>query len=152
MRISLLMFLLIWLLVGIYHFLETKYDLPQIKLPRAAQHNNLGELPIVEMADDKAFYEVDGQEDRERKVIDSAMKIESKYLACLEKVRYKCGYKNYCKIKGYDKCEIQYSKAMENKFKVVCPYTSIIKFSDDDFKNGYQKFYWNTYLKGYGLK
>jgi len=36
--------------------------LPQIELPKFAQHNTFGELPIVEMMDDGAFAEVDGAE------------------------------------------------------------------------------------------
>ena len=36
--------------------------LPSIALPKFAQHNTIGELPIVEMWDDKGFYEIDGME------------------------------------------------------------------------------------------
>ena len=39
-----------------------RYSLPQITLPKFAQHNTIGELPIVEMADDGVFAEVDGKE------------------------------------------------------------------------------------------
>ncbi len=41
---------------------EKKYRLPQITLPKGAQHNTIGELPIVEMADDGVFAEIDGAE------------------------------------------------------------------------------------------
>jgi len=37
--------------------------LPSIKLPKDAHHNTIGELPIVEMADDGVFAEVDGAEE-----------------------------------------------------------------------------------------
>lgn len=37
-------------------------ELPQISLPKFAQHNTIGELPIVEMADDGVFAEIDGAE------------------------------------------------------------------------------------------
>jgi len=40
----------------------SKYSLPQITLPKLAQHNTFGELPIVEMADDGVFAEVNGAE------------------------------------------------------------------------------------------
>jgi len=42
--------------------IEHYYILPQISLPKSAQHNTIGELPIVEMADDGVFAEVDGAE------------------------------------------------------------------------------------------
>lgn len=37
-------------------------ELPQIKLNKEFQHKTIGELPIVEMADDGAFAEIDGME------------------------------------------------------------------------------------------
>lgn len=38
-------------------------DLPYITLPKGAQHNTLGELPIVEVIDDGDYNEVDGEEE-----------------------------------------------------------------------------------------
>jgi len=42
--------------------MTAKYNLPPISLPKLAQHNTFGELPIVEMMDDGVFAEVDGAE------------------------------------------------------------------------------------------
>src|SRR3990167_8794501 len=44
-------------LFGIY-----KVKVPAIILPKGAQHNTFGELPIVEAMDDGDFYERDGDE------------------------------------------------------------------------------------------
>ena len=46
-------------------FLE-KIKLPMIFLPKGAQHNTIGELPIVEVMDDGDFYEKDGDEEKYR--------------------------------------------------------------------------------------
>jgi len=42
--------------------MTARHDLPQISLPKFAQHNTFGELPVVEMMDDGVFSEVDGAE------------------------------------------------------------------------------------------
>ena len=48
-------------------------ETPQIVLPEIAHHNNLGELPIVEMADDGVFSEIDGEEwNDKRKMMENA--------------------------------------------------------------------------------
>ena len=58
------------LLVGVtaimYAAYMTNKELPKIMLPKAMQHNTIGELPIVEMADDGVFSEIDGTEHRDR--------------------------------------------------------------------------------------
>ena len=57
----------IYLICCVCSFAIDKYlgnKLPSIALPEAAHHNTIGELPIVEMADDGVFAEEDGVEDR----------------------------------------------------------------------------------------
>ena len=58
--------LLIILMLLIY---LSKLNLPPIYLPKIMQHNNIGELPIVEVADDGDFFEKDGKEYSEIKKV-----------------------------------------------------------------------------------
>lgn len=53
---------IIFVLSSVFWVILPHDKLPQILFPIGAQHNTLGELPIVEMADDGAFAEVDGKE------------------------------------------------------------------------------------------
>ncbi len=54
---------LIIIILNIIILITLNYmKLPSIMLPKFAQHNTLGELPIVEVADDGDFYEKDGEE------------------------------------------------------------------------------------------
>ena len=57
------------IIIGCSLYILKIKNLPQIKLPKAMQHNTIGELPIVEMADDGVFAEVDGVEENYRKKI-----------------------------------------------------------------------------------
>ena len=43
-------------------------DLPLVVLPKGAQHNTFGELPIVEILDDGDFFEIDGAEYKKYKL------------------------------------------------------------------------------------
>lgn len=149
----------IFFLIGIY--VSGKATI-QIILPKGAQHNTIGELPIVEMADDGNFYEKDGAEEAERKLKIEILqdKIENRYLDCLKAnidKKANCGYiegdnKNSCKAERYSNCEKQYIKAMKKSFKEFSPWTSLMKFFDENYDNGFQKGYWNRFLKGYELK
>lgn len=78
-------------------------NLPSISLPKDAQHNTFGELPIVEVMDDGNFYEVDGQENW------------SYYDSCVAALNSQCGDNDDCKkdvIKacrrknGIPKCDV----------------------------------------------
>ena len=62
MRYNLIILLVLFVCAITIPFLDIK-NLPPISLPKGAQHNTLGELPIVEVADDGDFYEKDGEEE-----------------------------------------------------------------------------------------
>ena len=52
----------ILLVAGLAWVVLPHNKLPYISFPKGAQHNTFGELPIVEMADDGNFFEIDGEE------------------------------------------------------------------------------------------
>ena len=51
------------IIIGCSLYILKIKNLPQIKLPKAMQHNTIGELPIVEVADDGDVYIENGDED-----------------------------------------------------------------------------------------
>jgi len=75
----------------------SKYSLPNIIFPKSAQHNTIGELPIVEMADDGVFAEVDGAESTVDEIMEKERKRQAERRAtradrCYGVISSVCGY------------------------------------------------------------
>lgn len=89
-----IMVLSILIVFGGLILLDTGFKkLPMISLPKGAQHNNFGELPVVEAWDDGDFYEKDGEEEivRQKKIRETQLRLESEYRGCLDKITQACG-------------------------------------------------------------
>jgi hypothetical protein len=142
------------ILLAIWIIFSDRIKMPKIVFPKAAHHNTIGELPIVEIMDDGDFYEKDGDEERlrEKKVFLLQEKIKTKYIRCLSDSKLNCGYDNSCKKRKYEKCGKKYEAEMDKSFKVYYPYTSSLEFYDPDYDNGVFHGYSNNFLKGYELK
>ncbi|HEY9874552.1 MAG TPA: hypothetical protein V6D12_14015 [Candidatus Obscuribacterales bacterium] len=62
MRVLVIYWIVIFLIFLAFSFFIKDFKFPPIQLPRSAQHNTLGELPVVEVMDDGDYYERDGEE------------------------------------------------------------------------------------------
>ena len=84
-----ILFVMALLLVSVFQ----RVKLPSISLPKGAQHNTFGELPVVEAMDDGDFYEKDGSEENARaeKIQEKIEVYEQEYRDCLDRITGKCG-------------------------------------------------------------
>lgn len=98
----------IFLLASIFWTILPHDKLPSILFPKGAQHNTFGELPIVEIADDGVFSEIDGEEYADIR----KRKIES----CLGVVKKSCDfYDNKTRIE-INKVQNEYKKCINMSY------------------------------------
>lgn len=103
-----LMIIVLWVCFCIYCVLPHD-KLPPILLPKGAQHNTIGELPIVEMADDGVFAEKDGEE-------------YSRKRHCISAVSSSCDFFDNKSLKQVRKIKKEYQSCIKRPDKTFNEY------------------------------
>jgi len=105
--------------------------LAKIMLHEDFHHNNIGELPFVEVWDDGNFYEVDGQEDVERDKKAATLRfLEREANICFERADIECDKLEndeeflFCYEDKAAYCSNDYETEVKKLAKVYHPWTS----------------------------